>query len=153
MEWFNVTTLVDSAQLHSPVTMNYIQKLATKFLITYNNLLDIYSKRASAIAANIQTTNLRLSKLEQDLNNLCKDLSQKYKTSSPDIKPAMKILLTKALEERDKLNKKKIYKYSILNCGRILGTSCKTDQDCFIHGCSLLCKTSGYLWWTKSLCR
>ncbi|XP_060568836.1 uncharacterized protein LOC132727395 [Ruditapes philippinarum] len=154
-ERFKMTRLLDVAQMVSVLTGHNIKNLFSKLIITYNNLLNTYSKQATVIAQHMAAINFKLKKLEQDLNTLCADLAQKYETSKPDIKFAVKILLTKALAERELVYKRRISEYRVLQCDRIMGMYCETDQDCVCYGCgcTLLCKKSGIFWWKKSVCR
>ncbi|XP_053397922.1 uncharacterized protein LOC123544152 [Mercenaria mercenaria] len=151
--WFNMTGLINMARSISLSSVDNMQNIAYKILQTYNNLFNIYTKRARAISGQMQINKQRLNKLEQDLDSLVEELYQKYETSDPDMKPVVKILLEKALDEREKLSRKKATEYSILECSAVMGTNCDTDDDCYGKGCLLQCKTSGYLWWWESVCR
>lgn len=129
----------------------HLQYILCNVLSVYNQLVNHYVTRATSLSKRMQETKSSIEQMLNDLDDII-DRLHEYNTDLHNEKQ-IKDLLERALVERKNLQVKFESEYNILHCGSLMGKTCKGDNDCRGVGCFLQCKTSGLLWWLRSVCR
>ncbi|KAL4238437.1 hypothetical protein ACF0H5_003145 [Mactra antiquata] len=129
-----------------------LRNILCPLMSVYNNWTGHYATKTGDLSKRLQASKSRVEYMIKDMDDVIHTLNDDNKRADTNEADKLDDLLLLTIMEHENLRNKVKTNHGILECGNILGKSCMTDNDCVVEGCTLQCKSTGYMWWRKRLC-